>query len=347
MHKYGSASYYMRISQQAVADLAGVSRGTVDRVINNKPNVKPETRERVLAAVEKLGYSPNSNGRALALCKKQFTVTAVCPGPEVPFFSDVLAGIEAAKNELGDFNFYVDYIFTYGKTSESVIAEIDNASTQAVMIAAEDTPIIQKTVKKVTSRKIPVITFNSDISKCGRLCFVGQNLYKSGRIAASLMQNLLRGEKAKVIIVAGSQRFQAHKARIDGFIDALGEYAANIRIADVLETNDEYEKTYHALSDSLSGHSDIKGIYLASGHINGALEAILESGKKYAAVANDLSPAIEKALKDDIFDFTIYQNPFEQGYKPVMLLFDYLLKGIKPSQTIYYTDNTIITKEMI
>lgn len=337
----------MRIAQQTVADLAGVSRGTVDRVINNKPNVRPETRERVLNAIEELGYKPNSNGRALALCKKQFSIAAVLPGPEIPFFADILTGIQEAKNKLSNFDLSIYNIFTYGRSSEDIIREIGESTAQAFMIAAEDIPLMRETVRGLTSRGIPVVTFNSDISDCGRLCFVGQNLYKSGRIAASLMQKLLPGKDADVIVVTGSRQFQAHKARTDGFIDALHDFAPRIHITDIIETNDEYEKTYELLGEALSGKRNTDGIYLASGHMEGAVRAIKESGGKYAAVANDLSPVIEEALKEDIFDFTIYQNPFEQGYRPVRLLFDYLLNGVKPSQNIYYTDNTIITKEMI
>jgi len=56
---------------------------------------------------------------------------------------------------------------------------------------------------------------------------------------------------------------------------------------------------------------------------------------------------IEDALKNGTFDFTIYQNPYEQGYRPVRLLFDILLNGQRPQQELYFTDNTIITDVML
>ena len=348
-----------RISQQKVADLARVSRGTVDRVINGKPNVKPETRERVLQAVAELGYSPNANGRALALCNREFSLCAVYPGTDIPFFTDVLTGIGNAVSELRNFNLTLESIFTHGMDAEEVIRRIDACGAQAFMVALEDTPDIRACIRRKTEQGIPVITFNTDIGACGRMCFVGQDLYKSGRIAASLMLRLLGVGPAGIIVVTGNTQFQAHRARTDGFADVIrqgGIHAGinagmnagrDIEIVELIETDDEQEKTYDRLSRALRDNRGIEGIYLASGHIEAAIRAISETGRKYSVVANDLSPVIEEALKNGTFDFTIFQNPYEQGYRPVRLLFDFLLNGQKPSRELYFTDNTIITDESI
>ncbi len=336
-----------RISQQKVADLAGVSRGTVDRVINGKPNVKPETRERVLRAVADLKYSPNANGRALALCNREYSLYAVYPGTDIPFFTDVLPGIENAVSELRNFNLTLESVFTHGMDTAEVIRKIDSCSAQAFMVVLEDTPGIRACIRRKTERGIPVITFNTDIRECGRVCFVGQDLYKSGRIAASLMLRMLRNGPAKIVVVTGNTQFQAHRARTDGFADAVRQAGRAFEIVELIETDDEQGKTYDRLSRALRNTRGIEGIYLASGHIEAAIRAIAETGKKYSVVANDLSPVIEEALKNGTFDFTIYQNPYEQGYRPVRLLFDILLNGQKPSGEFYFTDNSILTDESI
>ena len=58
------------VTIKQIADLCGVSRGTVDRVINERGNVKPETKELVLSMAKKLGYKPNPAGKALSARKK-------------------------------------------------------------------------------------------------------------------------------------------------------------------------------------------------------------------------------------------------------------------------------------
>lgn len=80
-----------------VAREAGVSMATVSRVVNNNPNVKPQTRKKVFEAIERLGYRPNAVARGLA-SKKTTTVGVVIPDISSPIFSEVARGIEDIAN---------------------------------------------------------------------------------------------------------------------------------------------------------------------------------------------------------------------------------------------------------
>jgi LacI family transcriptional regulator len=76
-----------------VAREAGVSMATVSRVVNNNPNVKPQTRKKVFEAIERLGYRPNAVARGLA-SKKTTTVGVVIPDISNTLFAEVARGIE-------------------------------------------------------------------------------------------------------------------------------------------------------------------------------------------------------------------------------------------------------------
>ncbi len=331
----------MRISQKMIADISGVSRGTVDRVLNGKPNVKPETREKVLAAAAKLHYSPNMTGRALALSKRAYSICAVMP--KTPFFEDVIKGIDKALEELQDYNISISYVITDRQNSDNVVKEITDSDFDAYMLAVEDTPEICECIKRKTDSKVPVITFNTDVSACGRLCFVGQDLYKSGRIAASLMLKMT-DFRSNLLVVTGSNKFKAHRDRVQGFMDVIGDKA---NIVSVIETEDDAALTYERVEKILSAEDSISGIYAAAGHINAFLSVLREKEKKYSVVVNDLLPEITEALNSESIDFTIFQDPAEQGYRSVKLLFEYLFCGKKPESEYYYTGNIAITKEML
>ena len=335
----------MKISQKMIAEYSGVSRGTVDRVLHGKPNVKPETREKVLSAIDELGYSTNMHARALSLSKREYSICVVLP--ENPFFSDVRIGIDAALKELADYNISVSYIVTNGKTNEEIIGEIDGCDSNAFMIAVGDTPDIRDCIKRKTDENIPVITFNSDVKDCGRMCFVGQNLYKSGRIAASLMLKMLHGDYERILIVTGNNKYKAHRERVQGFADVIKESGRNVEITDVVETNDESGLTRSLVKKVLSRDKELNGIYMASGHVEALSQLLCEYDKKFKVIVNDLYPAVETALKKGIFDFTIFQNPFDQGYMPVKLLFEYLFNKKTPDKEYYFTNNTIITSETL
>ena len=175
----------MKISQKMIAEVSGVSRGTVDRVLHGKPNVKPETREKVLEAIKQLDYTPNMVGRALAFSNRCFSVCAVLP--DNSFFDAVKKGIDAAVEELLDYNFSVSFVTTNGRSAADIIGELRTVECDAYMLAVSDTPEMRGWVNEKAELGTPVVTFNTDIKDCGRLCFVGQDLYKSGRIAASLL----------------------------------------------------------------------------------------------------------------------------------------------------------------
>lgn len=83
----------MTITIYDVAREANVSMATVSRVVNGNPNVKPSTRKKVLATIERLGYRPNAVARGLA-SKKTTTVGAIIPDISDIFFAELARGIE-------------------------------------------------------------------------------------------------------------------------------------------------------------------------------------------------------------------------------------------------------------
>ncbi|MDG0793359.1 catabolite control protein A [Cohnella ginsengisoli] len=87
----------MTVTIYDVAREAGVSMATVSRVVNNNPNVKPQTRKKVYEAIERLGYRPNAVARGLA-SKKTTTVGVVIPDIANANFAEVARGIEDIAN---------------------------------------------------------------------------------------------------------------------------------------------------------------------------------------------------------------------------------------------------------
>lgn len=334
----------MKISQKMIAELSGVSRGTVDRVLHGKPNVNPETRKKVLEAIKKLDYSPNMVGRALAFSGRCFSICAVLP--DNSFFAEVKAGIVSAVKELNDYNLSISFIYTNAKSVSELISELEKVTVNAFMLAVSDTPEIREWINCKSDAGVPVITFNTDVKDCGRLCFVGQDLYKSGRIAASLMLKMLYKSRSDILVVTGSNGYLAHRERVKGFTDVINT-CKSARIVDVIETNDDAELMHRLIPNALKRYRETDGIYVAAGDTQAFAQIIKNSEKKYRIVINDLFSESKEQLKSGGFDFTILQEPFVQGYKTVKLLFNCLFCNQYPEKEYYYTNNTVITGEML
>lgn len=335
----------MKISQQMIAQRAGVSRGTVDRVLHGKPNVNPETRQKVLDAVKELNYTPNTVGRALALSKREYSICVILP--DNSFFSDIKIGIQKAISELSDYNISLSYIFTSEKTDSEIINEINANESMAFMVALPDKDEIRACIKEKTENGVPFVTFNTDIKDCGRLCFVGQDLYKSGKIAASLMLKILQKEQQKILIVTGNSNYKAHSERVEGFRSVIRSAKKPPSISGVIETKNNPSLTRKLVSEALENDKYVDAIYVASADVEEFTRLLEEMDKKYRVVVNDLYPCVERALKDETIDFTILQDPQEQGYRPVKILFEYLFNGNPPEKEYFYTNSTIITSESL
>lgn len=106
-----------RVTIDDVAELAGVSYQTVSRVINNSPNVKDETRERVQKVIAETGYRPSHIARSLVSARTA-TIGLIIPDISNPFFSAVARGADQVASDQG-------YSILLCNASEDASREID------------------------------------------------------------------------------------------------------------------------------------------------------------------------------------------------------------------------------
>lgn len=339
------------VTIRRIAELSGVSRGTVDRVLNDRPGVKPEIREKILKIVQEYNYVPHLAAKALAFSKKPVMFGIIMPPQEITFFDEIRNGILAAENELKDFGVRVEYryIDTYDPNDAArAIEELIGLGASGIMFSFAVNEAVREGINTAAERGIPVITFNSDVENCNRLCFVGQDLYHSGVVAAGLMSRIT-GKGSRVVVVTGDPQFQAHKARVDGFLDKNEELGSPFEAIDVIQCHDRYVETYDKLMDVFTTKGPVHGVYMATGHIGACCEALKKCGLagKTHVICNDTVPDMVNGMKEGIIDFSILQNPFMQGYKPIKLLYDYIFSGKMPESEHIYTDTSIVILESL
>lgn len=184
------------VTIKQIADLCGVSRGTVDRVINERGNVKPETRELVLSMAKKLGYKPNPAGKALSARKKNPIVGIVISSEGNPFFDDVIHGIKLAIEKYEIYGLKVIWKNMRGydvKSQYEILAELKD-KINALIINPVNDPLIANTINQFVNNGIFVVTINNDIDGSNRHCYVGSDYINGGQTAAALMQMIMPGE---------------------------------------------------------------------------------------------------------------------------------------------------------
>ena len=325
-----------RATIQMVADLAGVSRGTVDRVLNNRSYVSADVRERVLAAIVETGYiSPREAHRQqVGPALQPLKLGVLLPNWGDQFRTETEEGIRQAETELADSSIRVlvrRCETDIPQESISLLDELEAAGVAGLAVCALNDPSIQRRIAALAEQGIPCVTFNSDLPESGRLCFVGQDIHKEGRVAAELLSKCVSRD-AVVLAALGSLRFYGHRQRLEGFLERMGELGFAREQILVRETYNDYSATLSAVGEVLEQQPTLQGVYMANLSVTACAEAIRAAGRRgqVRVVCHDINPGIRQLLLEGGVDFTIPQDMVQQGRLPLLLLRDLLRRGIQP-----------------
>ena len=182
----------MAVTAQQIAELAGVSRGTVDRALHNRGRVNPEVAARIQRIAEELGYKPNLVGQALVRTKRDFKIGAILQSVETPTMQIVLEGLRRAADELRSSGVELIVRELRGLDEELVLENIEELTSQGIQglaISPNNTAELRQCINGLYEQGIPVITLNSDVPGSKRICFIGMDNYRAGQTAAGLRDN--------------------------------------------------------------------------------------------------------------------------------------------------------------
>jgi len=340
-------------TMKEIAKLAGVSRGTVDRVLNNRGSVNQDTEKTIREIAKSLNYSPNIAGKNLAVRKKKLKFGFILFGTVDSnfFFADVVCGIKERAAALSDFGVTVEIResrFYDPQEQVKTIEELVDLGINGLAITPINHPDVAKKLRELSEKGIPVVTSNSDIPDCGRLAYVGSNYHKSGETAAGLM-NLITGGKAKVGIISGSPLVLCHIERVAGFTEIIESNFPNLKIISKAVNNDDDDESFAVTREMLNNHPEIDALYLTAAGVGGACSAVIEKGLagKLSIVSFDATASTCKLLQDGIISVTIAQQPVKQGAMPLDILLDYLCMGSLPEKELNYTEIEIKIKESL
>ena len=316
---------------QMVAEAAGVSRGTVDRVLNHRAHVNPEVRERVLLALKETGYISPREKHQQQLEGEPLTLGVLLPNFDDQFQEEVTRGIEQARAELA-FG-HVQVLVRRCKTdipqeAVDLLEDLVAQKAAGLAVCALNDLTIQNRIRQLTEARLPCVTFNSDLPESGRLAFAGQDIHQAGRVAADLMSKCV-APGDRILATAGNLKFDGHRQRLSGFQERLGELGYPPDRILTAETFNDYQTSFAVVRDAIADHPDLRGIYMANLNVAGCVEAVRAAGKtgKIRVICHDINESVRQMLLSGSVDFTIPQDLVRQGYAPLMMLRDYLCRG--------------------
>ncbi len=207
-----------RITIKDVAQAAGVSTQTVSRVLNNRPDVSPETRERVQKVIADLGYAPNVLARSLSRGRSN-TLGIVGFGLGYYGSTSVLTGIEKQSNESG-FSFILSLLDRFeADRVDEILRDLLSRQVEGIIWAVPGiSEVFQDFPKKLQEIPVPVVFLNKDKSNDDIVAAMDNCL--GGRLATEHL--LDQGYKQIGIITGPHEWWEAHQ-REKGWRDTLLE----------------------------------------------------------------------------------------------------------------------------
>lgn len=337
-----------------IATLAGVSIGTVDRVLHNRGQVADKTRKKVLKIAGELNYTPNIIARALKT-SKGFNFISLLPfaNEENSFWLKHPEGMAKAMSELNQFPVELkQYTFdlnnekTFLKQAEELLKE----NFAGIILA----PVFRKEsisfCKKLRKKNIPFIFVDNYLTETNFLAYIGEDIFKSGRVAGQLAGLVTpKGKSILVINIARNIRNMHHlNKRFEGFInfsETDPDRGNTILRLDIPGTEKQVIKKL--VDKTFAMYPEIATIFVTGSKSYKIAEYVNHTNKNLINVIGyDLLDNNIKCLKEGKIKFLIGQRPEEQTYRAVKKLFDYLTLNKVPEK-LEYLPVDIVTSENV
>ena len=321
---------------QDVADALGISRGTVDRALNGRHGVNPETKLRVLRAAQKLGYRPNLAARYLS-SSKPITIGLAIPREVAYFYDEVRDGIfEAASifEPLGVKILHRPYK-CFGQHEFEAVRDVLQEEISGLVISPAYPNRLLPCIEEAARRNVPVVCVATDAPGTKRLTSISVNPLVSGALAGELLGYFLP-DNAEVIVFIGMHATADHEQKLQSFRTSFRSFCPKGRIAAVVEAHDDATEAYRKSRSVLEQHQAVKGIYVATANSMPVIRAMEELGRtrKIKVITTDLFPAMFPHLRSSAIAATIYQRAREQGAMAFQAIVRFLTEKLQPAPQI-------------
>jgi LacI family transcriptional regulator len=335
-----------RATVKEIARLAGVSIGTVDRVLHNRGEVSADTKAKIHAIVGALGYEPNILARQLAH-NRTYTFRAVLPRADQDsgYWSLCLGGIRRAEHALAPYGTKVriDEFDRYDRAGyRTLLKDVVADPCDGLLIA----PVLPEDLVQALARlsgaaskattQVPYVFFDCDAEGTAPVAAIGQDALRGGQLAGRLMSLVAKGTGPFVALSAhaGDRHIRLRIEGFEGYLrqasSAKGARKVIVTECPELVTPKDCEK---ALGKIFRSTPDVAGVLVAnaSGHIVGEWLAKRDAKKSCAVVSWDLVPANAQALRDDKIDCVVSQRPADQAREGLERLYSAVVRGHRDS----------------
>ncbi len=329
----------VELTLEDIAKLAGVSRSTASRVVNDHPNVREDVRQRVMEVIQSTGYRPNLAARTLA-SQRSWMIGLVLPRSASSFFSDpyfprLTQGIAQACNQ---YDFTLGLFLVALKEDEEKIYPRVSRRGFLDGILIQSGQIGEQLIDRLVNANIPLVIVGRPF-QVGDLSYIDVDNVPA---AYKAVVHLIGSGYQRIGTITGASNSTVGLDRKEGYLKALVDYGRGVDESLIAEGDFTEESGYSAMQKLLEARPD--AVFAASDLMAiGAMHAVREAGLKIpddvAFVGFDDLPL---ATIPDPKLTTIRQPIYRFGFKAVEILIDLIENGIKPPRRIVMDTELVI-----
>lgn len=335
-----------------IAEKAGVSIGTVDRVIHQRGEVSNETRDKILKIISDFNYRPNILASSLA-SKKVITFASLTPrAPDKDsFWSKPQEGIDKAINQLRQYGIRLKPYHFNMEDPEAFTQESNKlleSSPEGVLLAPWAKREALKFTQELDQRSIPYVFIDSNLNEANPISFIVQDSVQSGYLAAKLIDyGIARQSNILMIHITKDLQNANHLLQRErGFLDYFKTVDHKSHIIIKLEVPSDETEILKQLSICLKDAKSIQAVFVTNSKVHQVAGFFDQFPDRPKIIGYDLILKNTNLLINNKIDFLLNQKPESQGYVATNLLFDFIVRKdtVKKEN---YTSIDIITKENI
>ncbi|MGH6810141.1 MAG: LacI family DNA-binding transcriptional regulator [Ensifer adhaerens] len=328
-----------------IADLAqeaGVSISTVNRILGGGGAVKGTTMQLVQAAAERIGfYGAGAIEDRLRKTTPKYRLGFLLQQSNRELYQlfgkKIVEACHARRDEVVEP--IIDFVDLL--TPENIAGRLKalGETCDAVAVIAADHPVIAQAIRELHDKRKPVTAYITDHSARERAAYVGADNWKMGRTAAWLIGHMTHGP-GRIAVFIGNHRYQCQDVSDASFRSYMREHAPHLTIEDSRPTHEESSEAYRMVKELLATTDDFVGILIVGGGISGVLRALREAPeerrKNIRVVCRDIGPETRKGLSEGLITAALCHPLEKTSATLVQTMVETINQGV-PGSTIHRT----------
>ena len=292
-----------RSTIEDVAEKAGVSRATVDRVINGRGGVKRATVEKVERVIASLRYSSSSLDEIAR--PRQRKIEAIVSDGTNPFFTEIRRALELQGLAGGADLVRVQTFDPYTPTSLVACLKTVAPGTDAVIMVGADNPAVASEIARLTNAGTRVITIISDVSISDMNIHIGQDSFVAGKTAARLMLSALGDRTGSIAIMIGHLQFRHLLERRAGFEQSVQLSGRDLQIVQVPPYGADPQGFADVMQRHVLDRDDLAGVYLSGGGQPVVFDALEKLPASIPIIAHEVTERTRAGLASGLIDAVV------------------------------------------